>query len=423
MSKKFYLREKQQNKIDLGPKFDLIPPLRSRIIRLVIIAIVTSVAIAISRNFPLCLTGGIAVALALEWQIATLENKTKYAQELKQEFKGVIANLNTQLEREKNGNAQKIYLYQQELETIKLQLDAAESQENNHLLSAGELKKLFKLYRQREEEIKSLQELAGWREKKIELLIEDLRLAKEEVNQDGHQLKQKLSEAQYQTAIIESTLNRLLQAEFEHLVSKKLKCSDRLPENRWKVLKKFDVSDDRDRYSSYADFVVINTDCVVVVAAKGYQGKIEIEGKFDKNEWWCYYPHSNKPWLVEGGGEINPYQQVSDYAVKLYHRIKAFKFTTKPGPSGWKGLYTYRVIVFPETTQIGGITGKLVTEVYDGYYRIDEQSRGITIITNIERLEEALEEIEVHAKPRITGKIKLSLEQIEDGLHGRIIQI
>lgn len=191
---------------------------------------------------------------------------------------------------------------------------------------------------------------------------------------------------------LEIAINPQFANSFEKKVFSAIASTPRCQNGDWSVITNFDVATGRGG-SQFVDCMVISRDCLIVVEAKNYSGRIEAEGDLENTAWLCHST-GDTPVEVKSAWGANPYHQVREYTMSLMNLVKRGK---------WK-LSVYGVIVFPEGTDITGLDEKI-----GKFYRI----------TSLERLVGLLGNLDAEARRVNAFSKRPSPEQIENLIRGK----
>ncbi|RII25753.1 MAG: nuclease [Geobacter sp.] len=191
---------------------------------------------------------------------------------------------------------------------------------------------------------------------------------------------------------LEMAINPQFANSFEKKVFTAIMSSPTCRKGDWSVVTNFDVAIGKGG-SQFVDCMVISRDCLIVVEAKNYSGRIVAEGDPENTAWLC---NSNDGTTVEvkSSWGINPYHQVREYTMSLMNLVKRGR---------WK-LSAYGVIVFPEGTDIEAMAEKI-----GKFYRV----------TTFDRLVGLLGNLDAEARRANTFTKRPSPEQIENLIRGK----
>ena len=181
---------------------------------------------------------------------------------------------------------------------------------------------------------------------------------------------------------------------FEQMVFHAISTGSKVENGQWLVVPHFDVALGS-AGSQFIDCIVISRECLVVVEAKNYAGRIVVEGDAANNRWQVANDGENLAIVKCSWGE-NPYHQVQEYCTSLFAMVR--------GRSPWK-LHVYGVVVFPTGTDISAVGD-----------RIGRFCR----ITTHDRLVAVLENIEAEARRENMHTRRPTPQQVNDLIHGRI---
>jgi hypothetical protein len=166
---------------------------------------------------------------------------------------------------------------------------------------------------------------------------------------------------------LEIAINPRFANSFEKKVFSAIAGSPRCRSGEWNAVTNFDVAIGKGG-SQFVDCLVISRDCLVVVEAKNYSGKIVPEGDLENSTWLCQ-GEDGLTVAVKGAWGVNPYHQVREYTMSLMNLIKRGR---------WK-LSAYGVIVFPEGTDISPLG-----DTIGRFYRITTADRLVGLIGNLD---------------------------------------
>ncbi|TWJ19673.1 NERD domain-containing protein [Geobacter argillaceus] len=179
---------------------------------------------------------------------------------------------------------------------------------------------------------------------------------------------------------------------FEQLIHEAISASSHFARDEWRLLRNFDVAVGRN-FRQFTDFILVSRNCVVILEAKYYLGRIVSDGDI-LNDVWYSRSGSDRKKIDCLWGE-NPYHQLNEYCMSLMKLIKQ--------RSPWE-LPVYGVIVFPDeadTTGLGEHLGR--------FYRI---ARLLQMVPLLERLQ-------AEARRHQGGTKRPSTLQVEHMLKGR----
>lgn len=168
------------------------------------------------------------------------------------------------------------------------------------------------------------------------------------------------------SAALEMAINPQFANSFEKKVFTAIAKSPRCQNGDWNVVTSFDVAIGKGG-SQFVDCMVISRDCLIVVEAKNYSGRIEAEGDLENTTWLCRSDDTTVE--VKSAWGTNPYHQVREYTMSLMNLVKRGR---------WK-LSAYGVIVFPEGTDITGLEEKI-----GKFYRITSFDRLVGLLGNLD---------------------------------------
>ena len=151
----------------------------------------------------------------------------------------------------------------------------------------------------------------------------------------------------------------------EQAVYEAIRTSARGQREEWLVLHNFNVAPGKN-YGRFIDCLVISRECLVVVEAKNYRGKVDAEGDFANDVWTCYDPEPHE--IVSLWGK-NPYHQVNEYCMNL--------MTLARRRSRWE-MPVFGVIVFPAESDVSGLT-----DAFGRFYRVTTLDRLVGVLENI----------------------------------------
>ena len=179
---------------------------------------------------------------------------------------------------------------------------------------------------------------------------------------------------------------------FEQRIHEAVSGTSHFARDEWRLLRNFDVAVGRN-FRQFTDFILVSRNCVVILEAKYYLGRIDSEGDF-LNDVWYSRSGSDRKKIDCLWGE-NPYHQLNEYCMSLMKLIKQ--------RSPWE-LPVYGVIVFPDeadTTKLGEHLGR--------FYRIARLSQLVPL----------LERLQAEARRYQGGTKRPSTLQVEHMLKGR----
>lgn len=160
----------------------------------------------------------------------------------------------------------------------------------------------------------------------------------------------------------------------------------------WRIISNFDVGISKSN-SQFIDMIVITKDCLTVIEAKNYSGKIEPEGDVENSQWFCD-DGTKRHIPVKSAWGDNPYHQVREYSMSLMHLVQR---------SNWL-LPVYGLILFPDDSDLSLIEKKI-----GKYYRI----------TTAMHLVGTIEQIDAEARRGNSFTKRPTPEQIENLIRGK----
>lgn len=182
---------------------------------------------------------------------------------------------------------------------------------------------------------------------------------------------------------------------FEQRIHETITGTSHFPRDEWRLLRNFDVAVGRN-FRQFTDFILVSRNCVVILEAKYYPGRIDSEGDFLNDQWYSHSVGGGRKRIDCLWGE-NPYHQLNEYCMSLMKLIKQ--------RSPWE-LPVYGVIIFPDeadTTKLGEHLGR--------FYRVARLSQLVPL----------LEKLQIEAKRHQAGAKRPSTLQVEHMLKGRKI--
>ena len=191
---------------------------------------------------------------------------------------------------------------------------------------------------------------------------------------------------------LEIAINPQFANSYEKKVYSAIANSPRCQKGDWNVVTNFDVAIGKGG-SQFVDCMVISRDCLVVVEAKNYSGRIVAEGDLENTAWLCHSADDTTVEVKSAWG-TNPYHQVREYTMSLMNLVKRGR---------WK-LSIYGVVVFPEGTDIAGLDEKI-----GKFYRV----------TTFDRLVGLLGNLDAEARRMNAFTKRPSPEQIENLIRGK----
>ena len=191
---------------------------------------------------------------------------------------------------------------------------------------------------------------------------------------------------------LEMAINPQFANSFEKRVFTAIASSPTCQKGDWNVVTNFDVAIGKSG-SQFVDCMVISRDCLIVVEAKNYSGRIVAEGDPENTAWLCHSADGTTVEVKSAWG-TNPYHQVREYTMSLMNLVKRGR---------WK-LSLYGVIVFPEGTDIGAMAEKI-----GKFYRV----------TTFDRLVGLLGNLDAEARRANTFTKRPSPEQVENLIRGK----
>ena len=179
---------------------------------------------------------------------------------------------------------------------------------------------------------------------------------------------------------------------FEQQIYEAIASCSQFSRDDWRLLRNFDVAVGRN-FRQFTDFILVSRNCVVILEAKYYLGRIMSDGDFLNDVWYSRSGTDRKK--IDCLWGENPYHQLNEYCMSLMKLIKQ--------RSPWE-LPVYGVIVFPneaDTTGLGEHLGR--------FYRVARLSQLLSL----------LERLQAEARRHQTGAKRPSTQQVEHMLKGR----
>ncbi|WP_162605129.1 nuclease-related domain-containing protein [Geomonas oryzae] len=168
------------------------------------------------------------------------------------------------------------------------------------------------------------------------------------------------------------TLTNAISTPFENALEREIRetlaASAKGRSGAWRVLHQVDVAVGKE-VSRFIDSVVISKDCITVIEAKNYSGRIFADGDAENTGWHCQ-PGNRAAVAIKASWGVNPYHQVREYVMTL--------MTVVNTRGSWR-LPVYGVIVFPGGADLSGIGERL-----GKFYRVTSSDRLIATLDNIE---------------------------------------
>ncbi len=160
----------------------------------------------------------------------------------------------------------------------------------------------------------------------------------------------------------------------------------------WRIINSFNVAAGKS-HSQFTDCILISKDCLIVLEAKNYTGKIDAEGDFENDRW--YAVKGTERLEVQSLWGDNPFHQVNEYCMSLLRMVQK--------RSSWN-IPVYGVIVFPEGADLS-----LIVNQIGRFYRI----------ATIDRLVAVLDIMEAEARRHNSFTKRPTPHQIENIIRGR----
>lgn len=160
----------------------------------------------------------------------------------------------------------------------------------------------------------------------------------------------------------------------------------------WRIINSFNVAAGKS-HSQFTDCILISKDCLIVLEAKNYTGKIDAEGDFENDRW--YAVKGTEKMEVQSLWGDNPFHQVNEYCMSLLRMVQK--------RSSWN-IPVYGVIVFPEGADLSVIGNQI-----GRFYRI----------ATIDRLVAVLDIMEAEARRHNSFTKRPTPHQIENIIRGR----
>ncbi len=225
----------------------------------------------------------------------------------------------------------------------------------------------------------------------------------EKTRQEIEQLQQRV--AQFETApkqdkegtfkALADVVSTQFSNTFEQRIYEAVTGTSHFERDEWRLLRNFDVAVGRN-FRQFTDFILVSRNCVVILEAKYYPGRIDSEGDFLNDIWYSQNSGSGRKKIDCLWGE-NPYHQLNEYCMSLMKLIKQ--------RSPWE-LPVYGIIIFPDeadTTKLGEHLGR--------FYRVARLSQLVPL----------LEKLQAEARRHQAGARRPSTMQVEHMLRGRKI--
>lgn len=154
---------------------------------------------------------------------------------------------------------------------------------------------------------------------------------------------------------------------FERRLFETLFRSPRYARGDWRIINSFNVAAGKS-HSQFTDCIIISKDCLIVLEAKNYTGRIDAEGDFENDRWYAVKGTEKLP--VQSLWGDNPFHQVNEYCMSLLRLVQK--------RSSWN-MPVYGVIVFPEGADLSMVGSQI-----GRFYRIVTIDRLIAVLDNIE---------------------------------------
>jgi Nuclease-related domain len=227
-----------------------------------------------------------------------------------------------------------------------------------------------------EKQLASQQDIQAQLNKQLEILqrtLEEREGQERESNEKAERATQQMALLTEEIEIIREDMGRHPLNKFEKAV---LNC---LQNNlcQKEILTQFDVGNGGDN-SKFTDFIVVLTNCIIVLEVKSYKGFIEPTGDLRNTSWMCR--RGDDTILVNACWGRNPYQQVKIYTDSLLWRMR------NSGRNRSLKLPIYGLVVFPSEASIASS----IESNIGGYYRV----------TTLNSLLQTIREIDINAKSR-----------------------
>ncbi|MDZ8069008.1 MAG: NERD domain-containing protein [Nostoc sp. DedQUE08] len=207
-----------------------------------------------------------------------------------------------------------------------------------------------------EKQLASQQDIQAQLNRQLEILQRTL-IERERQKQESHQKAeraiQQMARLTEEIEIIKEDMGRHPLNDFEQAV---LNClQSNLPQKE--ILTQFDVGNGGDN-SKFTDFIVILTNCIIVLEVKSYKGVIEPTGDLRNTNWICR--RGSDTIIVNACWGQNPYQQVKIYTDSLLRRTRNSSRIRN------LKLPVYGLVVFPSEASIASS----IESNIGGFYRV-----------------------------------------------------
>lgn len=179
---------------------------------------------------------------------------------------------------------------------------------------------------------------------------------------------------------------------FEQKLFETLFRSPKYVRGDWRIINSFNVAAGKS-HSQFTDCILISKDCLIVMEAKNYTGRIDADGDFENDRW--YAMNGTGKLQVQSLWGDNPFHQVNEYCMSLLRLVQK--------RSNWN-MPVYGVIVFPEGADLSVIGSQI-----GRFYRI----------VTIDRLVAVLDIIEGEARRHNAFTKRPTPHQIENVIRGR----
>ncbi|HZV82653.1 MAG TPA: NERD domain-containing protein [Geobacteraceae bacterium] len=255
-------------------------------------------------------------------------------------------------------------------------------------------------YRELAEQI--IHELESAQSEQSSSYIAELEMTKEEIRQLQEKIEQfeKSSssgrESSYK-ALEEAVRTRQFSNVFEQKIYEIIAASRQYQRGEWRLMHNFDVAPGRN-YRQFTDFILVNSDALVIIEAKYYVGTIESPGDFLNDIWISNSSQRKKIDCLWGE---NPYHQINEYSMSLMKVLKQ--------RSPWN-FQIFAIIVFPDEADISKIGEHL-----GKFYRVTTLGRLLPLLDGIFGEARRFQASKNPQRPKP--------EQVEEMLRGRKISL
>lgn len=335
-------------------------------------------------------------------QCQEIDELNQVAEQLKQQFEEFVSSESSSLA----SLTCQVTKLQQSVSELK-----KDGSQESSLQTQNELQALQEENEQQTQRIEKLQ----LRYQAVGYLSSEIRDIKQQKRQESYQFNQKLEEldakihqlsqnetikensqilepSSHSDKFVEPDTHQYLLNNFEELVLTELQ--QHFPQQA--ILTQFDVGRGNES-SKVIDFAVIMPNCIVLIEAKSYEGKIVTQGEPRNNSWFCQ--KNNQMIKINACWGANPYKQVKVYVDSFLQLIR--NMSTKSATH----IPVYGIVVFPKETQISSD----ITNGLGGFYKV----------TTLNKLARAIQTLNTHASYKGGSKSYHNILKIVTGTHNK----